>query len=108
MGIIHSPGFVVLFLYIIWTIFFCQLTNEGDGERGRIPQRRKTKINRCEQVKCADMVNALESLHLTDHDNRHVSFLPQLFLTVPQHPWKNIAFHGRACNEMPSSCFNQF
>jgi len=55
----------------------------------------------------ADTVNALESVHLTDRGNRHLSFLLQLFLNVPQCPRKNIAFHGRACNEMPSSCFNQ-
>lgn len=109
-GSIHSLGFVAL-LFIsdkMWAIFFCELTNEGVRERERIPQRRKTKTNSCEQVTCAAVVNAPESVRLTDRGNRRLSFLLQLVLSMPACPWKNIAFHGRACNEMPSSCFNQF
>lgn len=109
-GSIRSLGFVALLFIFnkMWAIFFCQLTNEGVRERERIPQRRKTKTNSCEQVTCAAMVSAPESVRLTDRGNRRLSFLLQLVLSVPPCPWKNIAFHGRACNEMPSSCFNQF
>lgn len=46
------------------------------GREKESPQKHRTisKINRGEQVKRADM-NAFKSVHLTDRDKKHPSFL---------------------------------